>query len=176
MKKEEYEVYYGEASRDVDDDMECLQEKCRRKKAHRIVLDAGREAFYQADELREQVERQQQEIDDLNEQLEQKDAEMANMRLQHQAEIDALQKQLLEAQNNHLESERQHLQSEKQQLVAEVKAKPLEIHNHFGAGSNSQVFNDKVNGRFEKLEKLKKKDKKDNKDKKRWKKIVRKML
>ena len=106
MKKEEYEVYYGEASRDVDDDMECLQEKCRRKKAHRIVLDAGREAFYQADELREQVERQQQEIDDLNEQLEQKDAEMANMRLQHQAEIDALQKQLLEAQNNHLESSR----------------------------------------------------------------------
>ena len=167
MKKEEYEVYYGEASRDVDDDMECLQEKCRRKKAHRIVLDAGREAFYQADELREQVERQQQEIDDLNEQLEQKDAEMANMRLQHQAEIDALQKQLLEAQNNHLESE-------KQQLVAEVKAKPMEIHNHFEPGSNSQVFNDRVNGHFEK----KKKDKKDKKDKKnkRWKKIVRKML
>ncbi len=174
MKKEEYEVYYGEASRDVDDDMECLQEKCRRKKAHRIVLDAGREAFYQADELREQVERQQQEIDDLNEQLEQKDAEMANMRLQHQAEIDALQKQLLEAQNNHLESEKQHLESEKQQLVAEVKAKPMEIHNHFEPGSNSQVFNDRVNGHFEK----KKKDKKDKKDKKnkRWKKIVRKML
>ena len=57
----------------------------------------------------------------------------------------------------------------------------MEIHNHFESGSNSQVFNDKVSGRFtktekltksEKLEKLKKKDKKN----KRWKKIVRKML
>ena len=149
MKKEEYEVYYGEASRDVDDDMECLEEKCRRKKAHRIVLDAGREAFYEADELREQVERQQQEIDDLNEQLEQKDAEMADMQREMQAEIDDLRRQLLEAQNEHLESEKQHLE-------AEVNAKPLEIHNHFESGSNSQVFNDKVNGNFEKLTKLEK--------------------
>ena len=147
MKKEEFEVYYDEASRDVDDDMECLQKKFRRKEAHRRVLEAGRDAYLKADELRELVESQQAEIDDLNEQLEQKDAEMANMRLQHQAEIDALQKQLLEAQNDHLESERQ-------QLVAEVKAKPMEIHNHFEPGSSSQVFNDKV----------------------RWKKIVRKML
>ena len=165
MKKEEYEVYYGEASRDVDDDMECLEEKCRRKKAHRIVLDAGREAFYEADELREQVERQQQEIDELNEQLEQKDAEMADMQREMQAEIDDLRRQLLEAQNEHLESEKQHLE-------AEVNAKPLEIHNHFESGSNSQVFNDKVNGRFEK----KKKDTTDKQDKKRWKKIVRKVL
>ena len=147
MKKEEFEVYYDEASRDVDDDMECLQKKFRRKEAHRRVLEAGRDAYLKADELRELVESQQAEIDDLNEQLEQKDAEMANMRLQHQAEIDALQKQLLEAQNDHLKSERQ-------QLVAEVKAKPMEIHNHFEPGSSSQVFNDKV----------------------RWKKIVRKML
>ena len=167
MKKEEYDAYYDEASRDVDDDMECLQKKFRRKEAHRRVLDAGREAFYKADELRELVESQQQEIDDLNEQLEQKDAEMANMQREMQAEIDDLRRQLLEAQNEYLESEKQH-------LVAEVKAKSMEIHNHFEPGSNSQVFNDRVNGHFEK----KKKDKKDKKDKKnkRWKKIVRKML
>ena len=147
MKKEEFEVYYDEASRDVDDDMECLQKKFRRKEAHRRVLEAGRDAYLKADELRELVESQQAEIDDLNEQLEQKDAEMADMCREKDAEIDALQKQLLEAQNDHLESERQ-------QLVAEVKAKPMEIHNHFEPGSSSQVFNDKV----------------------RWKKIVRKML
>ena len=95
--------------------------------------------FAEIDDLKEQVERQQSEIDDLNEQLEQKDAEMANMRQQHQAEIDNLQKQLLEAQNEHLELE-------KQQLEAEVSAKPMEIHNHFESGSNSQVFNGNITG------------------------------
>ena len=174
MKKEEFEVYYDEASRDVDDDMECLQKKFRRKEAHRRVLEAGRDAYLKADELRELVESQQAEIDDLNEQLEQKDAEMAAMRQQHQTEMDALQKQLLEAQNEHLESEKQHLESEKQQLVAEVKAKPMEIHNHFEPGSNSQVFNDKVSGKFTRKQNDKKNEKK--KDKKRWKKIVRKVL
>ena len=167
MKKEEYDAYYDEASRDVDDDMECLQKKFRRKEAHRRVLDAGREAFYKADELRELVESQQQEIDDLNEQLEQKDAEMADMQREMQAEIDDLRRQLLEAQNEYLESEKQH-------LVAEVKAKSMEIHNHFEPGSNSQVFNDKVSGKFTRKQNDKKNEKK--KDKKRWKKIVRKML
>jgi hypothetical protein len=70
---------------------------------------------------------------------------------------------LLEARNQHLEAENQHLE-------AEVHAKPLEIHNHFESGSNSQVFNDKVNGKFIRKQNDKKKNKK------RWKKIVRKML
>lgn len=170
----EIKSWRDDVRRGLNREKDLIQERSVEVNAYDQMLDAVDELISENDDLADEVERQQQEIDDLNEQLEQKDAEMANMRLQHQAEIDALQKQLLEAQNNHLESEKQHLESEKQQLVAEVKAKPMEIHNHFEPGSNSQVFNDRVNGHFEK----KKKDKKDKKDKKnkRWEKIVRKML
>lgn len=80
MKKEEFEAYYDEAIRDVDDDMECLQEKIRRKEAHRRVLEAAREAYLKADKLNDELERQQSETDDLEQQLEQKDAEIAELR------------------------------------------------------------------------------------------------
>lgn len=33
---------------------------------------------------------------------------------------------------------------EQQHLETEVRAKPMEIHNHFEPGSSSQVFNDQV--------------------------------
>ncbi|MBE6262240.1 MAG: hypothetical protein E7107_15785 [Prevotella sp.] len=168
MKKEEFDVYYDEAIRDVDDDINCLQDKYRRKEGHRRVLEAARDAYLKADRLADELDRMQTEVDDLQEQLEAKQTEMDAMCREKDVEIADLRRQLLEAQNEHLASERQHLESE-------VNAKPLEIHNHFGAGSNSQVFNDKVNGRFEKLKKNDK-NKKEKKDKKRWKKIVRKML
>ena len=129
---------------------ERVQEEGQRINGHIQLLDAMSEQVSMIDDLKYQVERQRSEIDDLEQQLEQREAEIAELRQQHQAEIDALQKQLLVAQNEHLESEKQHLESEKQQLAAEVKAKPMEIHNHFGAGSNSQVFNSKVNGKFTK--------------------------
>lgn len=160
MTYEEFEFCYDQASRDLDDNIDCMKEKVERMGAHRRVLDAARDAFSKYDDLREQVDSQQQEIDDLHEQLEQRDAEIASLRQQHQSEMDDLQKQLLEAQNVHLESE-------KQQLMAEVHAKPMEIHNHFGRGSSSQVFNEKVTGSFVKLKKEKKR---------RWKKIARKIL
>ena len=168
MTYEEFDANYDLAIRDVDDDLDCMQEKFKRKKAHRCVLEAAREAYQKADRLNDELERMQQEIDDLHEQLEAKQTEMDDMQRTMQAEIADLQRQLLEAQNEPLESERQHLE-------AEVNAKPMEIHNHFGAGSNSQVFNDKVNGRFTKQVKKDKKDKKDKKNR-QWKKIVRKML
>lgn len=168
MTYEEFDANYDLAIRDVDDDLDCMQEKFKRKKAHRCVLEAAREAYLKADRLNDELERQQQEIDDLHEQLEAKQTEMDDMCRAKDAEIADLQRQLLEAQNEHLESERQHLETE-------VNAKPMEIHNHFGAGSNSQVFNDKVNGRFTKQVKKDKKDKKDKKNR-QWKKIVRKML
>ena len=155
MNKQEFMVIYDEASRSVNSDIEDMKERFAQSEAHRRVLDAARDAYLKMDKLNDELERKQQEIDDMEEQLEQKDAEIAELR-----------QQLLEAQNANLESEKQH-------LVAEVKAKPMEIHNHFESGSSSQVFNDKVSGRFEKKVK---KDKKDKKDKKRWKKIVRKML
>ena len=114
--------------------------------------------FAEIDDLKEQVERQQSEIDDLSEQLEQRDAEIAELKRQQ------------------LEAENQHLELEKQQLVAEVSAKPMEIHNHFESGSNSQVFNDRVNGRFEKSEKVKKSENVKKKEKKRGKRMVRRVL
>ena len=74
-----------------------------------------------------------------------------------QAKCDDLRRQLLEAENDRLE--------------AEASAKPMEIHNHFEPGSSSQVFNDKVNGKFETAEKSAKKNKKEKKEKRRWKKM-----
>jgi len=116
------------------------------------LIDGMARAMGVIDEILAENESLKTEIDDLNEQLEQKEQE-----------IDELRQQLLEARNQHLEAERQHLE-------AEVHAKPLEIHNHFEPGSSSQVFNDKVSGRFTRKQNDKKKSKK------RWKKIVRKML
>ena len=165
MKREEFDFCCDEAIRDVVSDMDCMQERFRRQEDHKRVLEAAREAYHQTDRLNDEVERLQQEIDDLNEQLEAKQAEMDAMCREKDAEIAELRQQLLQVQNEHLESEKQHLE-------AEAHAKPMEIHNHFESGSNSQVFNDKVNGRFTK----KQTTKKDKKDKKRWKKIVRKML
>ena len=157
MNYDEFEVCYDEASHGIDCEIDDMKERLTRMEAHRRVLDAARDAYAKVTKLNDELEHQQSEIDNLNEQLERKDAEIAE-----------LHRQLLEAQNVHLESE-------KKQLAAEVKAKPMEIHNHFESGSNSQVFNDKVNGRFAKQVKKEKKDKK-NKKNKRWKKIVRKML
>ena len=168
MTKQEFLACYDEASRRVNSNIEDLKDSFSQMEAYRRVLDAGREAFSKMDKLNDELEEKQQEVDDLQEQLEAKQAEMDDMQRTMQAEIDDLRRQLLEAQNEHLESERHHLE-------AEVHAKPLEIHNHFGAGSNSQVFNDKVTGRFTKQVKKDKKDKKDKKNR-RWKKIVRKML
>lgn len=115
------------------------------------LIDGMARAMGVIDEILAESESLKTEIDDLNEQLEQKEQE-----------TDELRQQLLEARNQHLEAERQHLE-------AEVHAKPLEIHNHFEPGSSSQVFNDKVSGRFTRKQNDKKKSKK------RWKKIVRKM-
>ena len=118
-------------------------------------------------------ERLQTEVDDLNEQLEQRDQEIEDLRRQHQQEIEDLQRQLLEARNQHLETERQHLETE-------VRAKPMEIHNHFEAGSSSQVFNDRVSGKFGKVQSDRNKNNKKRNDikknKKKWKKTIRKML
>lgn len=56
------------------------------------------------------------------------------------------------------------------QLAAEPI--PMEIHNHFEAGSTSQVFNDRVMGKFTRKQKNYKKKKEPLK----WKKIMKKVL
>ena len=143
-----------EALKGLRQDADRIEEAGRKNNVYTRLFEAAREKIYENDDLKEEVERKQEEIDVLCKQLEQKEQVIAD-----------LQRPLLEAQNLHLESE-------KQQLEAEVSAKPTEIHNHFEPGSSAQVFNDKVTGKF--TRKQNKKDKKDKK--KRWKKIARKIL
>ena len=152
MNYEELKDWCEDARRSVEREMDSLMERHRTLCNHQQVLEAAGELLAEINRQKDELEQKDAEIDELNKQLEQKELE-----------IDDLQRQLLEARNQHLESERQHLQ-------AEVHAKPMEIHNHFESGSSSQVFNDKVNGKFTKKQNDKKKNKK------RWKKIVRKML
>ena len=160
MNIEQLEEWQDEAMSDIKREIERLQERGRRMGGYLQVMEATSELYGRIKELTEDVDKKQHEIDNLEEQVESLEAEVTELR-----------QKLLEAQNKHLEAEKQH-------LADEVKAKPAEIHNHFGAGSNSQVFNDKVEGKFTKQVKKVKKDKKDKKQKenKRWKKIVRRML
>ena len=162
MNYEELKDWCADARRSVEREMERLQEQQQAMGNHLRVLEAAGELLAEIGRQKDELEQKQSEIDRLYEQLEQKELEMTSMCQQHQSETDNLQRQLLEARNEHLESERQHLE-------AEVHAKPMEIHNHFESGSNSQVFNDKVNGKFSG------KQKDENKKRKRWKKMVRKM-
>ena len=142
MNYEELKEEVRDARRALDSKCEETMERLQQMQGFSRVLEAAEQALDENAGLREEVK----------ELREQKDKEISN-----------LKRQLLEARNEHLESERQHLE-------AEVQAKPMEIHNHFESGSSSQVFNDKVNGKFIR------KQKDENKKKKRWKKIVRKML
>ena len=163
MNYEELKDWCDEARRSVGREMDRLQEQQLTMGNHLQVLEAAGDLLGEMERQKDELEQKQQEIDRLNEELEQQQQEMADLRRQHEQETEALQRQLLEARNLRLEQERQHLE-------AEVHAKPLEIHNHFESGSSSQVFNDKVNGKFTK----KQNDK--NKSKKRWRKMVRKVL
>ena len=142
---------YDEALRRFGKRAVRVEEESREINVCTRLIETAKENISEYNDLNEEVERKQEEIDDLSPQLEQKDKE-----------IDDLRRQLLEAKNQHLESEKHHLE-------AEACAKPMEIHNHFESGSSSQVFNEKVTGKF-----IKNKDKKEKK--KRWKKIARRML
>ena len=161
------------ARRALDRERERMMEQMK-------MLDGLARATEVIGDIQAENERLQAEVDDLNEQLEQRDQEIEDLRRQHQQEIEDLQRQLLEARNQHLETERQHLETERQHLETEVRAKPMEIHNHFEAGSSSQVFNDRVSGKFGKVQSDRNKNNKKRNDikknKKKWKKTIRKML
>ena len=161
------------ARRALDRERERMMEQMK-------MLDGLARATEVIGDIQAENERLQTEVDDLNEQLEQRDQDIEDLRRQHQQEIDDLQRQLLEARNQHLETERQHLETERQHLETEVRAKPMEIHNHFEAGSSSQVFNDRVSGKFGKVQSDRNKNNKKRNDikknKKKWKKTIRKML
>ena len=166
MNYEELKDWCADARRSVEREKDRLQELQLAMGNHLRVLEAAGELLAEIDRQKDELEQKQSEIDELNEQLERKELEMTSMCQQHQSETDDLQRQLLEARNEHLELERQHLE-------AEMHAKPMEIHNHFESGSSSQVFNDRVMGKFTRKQNNKKEKKE---KKKRWKKIARKVL
>ena len=152
------EEWRDEARRALTHEADALKEQLYQRQCYMQALDATEDLVKEVKELEDQVERQQQTIDDLNEQVEQRDAEIAEKDAalaDKDAEIADLRGQLQDMRGR--------------QFVAEPMSLPMEIHNHFEAGSSSQVFNDKVTSRFEKY---KKKDKK-RKEQRKWKKTVK---
>ena len=147
MEYQELKAWRDDASSRLANEIERLQEQLQAMMSYQQVLNATDELFSKIDDLEEEVERQQREIDDLDSQLEQKTRQ-----------TEKLERELLEAKNLN--------------LSAEITAKPMEIHNHFESGSNSQVFNDNVKGKISQKRNVNK----EKKAKKRWKKIMRKML
>lgn len=162
----ELRAWQDEAMHGLRLEAERLEEKMQQINSYMRVLDAMEVLVSENEDLRDELERKQDDLDELNEQLEQKDKVIEDLRRQLQSETGNLRQLLLEAKNHHLESEKQHWE-------AEANAKPMEIHNHFESGSSSQVFNDRVMGKFTRKQNNKKEKKE---KKKRWKKIARKVL
>lgn len=116
-------AWQKDAERELRREAERLEEKGQRIGGLMKVLEATEEILAENSSLREELERKDGEIDALREELEQKAKEM-----------DELRRQLQEASSQHQESD--------------SRAQTMEIHNHFEAGSNSQVYNEKVTGKF----------------------------
>ena len=116
-------AWQKDAERELSREAERLEEKGQRIGGLMKVLEATEEILAENSSLREELERKDCEIDALREELEQKAKEM-----------DELRRQLQEASSQHQESD--------------SRAQTMEIHNHFEAGSNSQVYNEKVTGKF----------------------------
>ena len=138
-------AWQKDAERELRREAERLEEKGQRIGGLMKVLEATEEILAENSSLREELERKDGEIDALREELERKSKEMGELR-----------RQLQEASSQHQESD--------------SRAQTMEIHNHFEAGSNSQVYNEKVTGKF--TYPNNKKNKK--KEQKKWKKRSRK--
>jgi chromosome segregation ATPase len=130
-------AWQKDAERELSREAERLEEKGQRIGGLMKVLEATEEILAENSSLREELERKDGEIDALREELEQKSRETESLReeLERKAkEMDELRRQLQEASSQHQESD--------------SRAQTMEIHNHFEAGSNSQVYNEKVTGKF----------------------------
>ena len=130
-------AWQKDAERELRREAERLEEKGQRIGGLMKVLEATEEILAENSSLRNELERKDGEIDALREELEQKDCETDALReeLEQKAkEMDELRRQLQEASSQHQESD--------------SRAQTMEIHNHFEAGSNSQVYNEKVTGKF----------------------------
>lgn len=140
-------------------EIERLREKEEMLNSYMQLLDATSEFIDDMSDLTRELERSQAEVGSLSSELEEQQKESdsllqqmkeeaSSQRLEMQAEIDSLRKQLIEAKDLALASQ-------------EADAKPAEIHNHFEQGSSAQVFNDKVTGKFSKIRKWKQKEKRE---------------
>ena len=130
-------AWQKDAERELRREAERLEEKGQRIGGLMKVLEATEEILAENSSLRNELERKDGEIDALREELEQKDCETDALREeleQKVKEMDELRRQLQEASSQHQESD--------------SRAQTMEIHNHFEAGSNSQVYNEKVTGKF----------------------------
>ena len=130
-------AWQKDAERELSREAERLEEKGQRIGGLMKVLEATEEILAENSSLRNELERKDGEIDALREELEQKSRETESLReeLERKAkEMDELRRQLQEASSQHQESD--------------SRAQTMEIHNHFEAGSNSQVYNEKVTGKF----------------------------
>ena len=130
-------AWQKDAERELRREAERLEEKGQRIGGLMKVLEATEEILAENSSLRNELERKDGEIDALREELEQKSRETESLReeLEQKAkEMDELRRQLQEASSQHQESD--------------SRAQTMEIHNHFEAGSNSQVYNEKVTGKF----------------------------
>ena len=116
-------AWQKDAERELSREAERLEEKGQRIGGLMKVLEATEEILAENSSLREELEQKDCETDALREELERKAKEM-----------DELRRQLQEASSQHQESD--------------SRAQTMEIHNHFEAGSNSQVYNEKVTGKF----------------------------
>lgn len=123
-----------DARRDLGREVDHLREKKEQLNAYMRSLDATDELLSKVDDLNEELAQKQCEINDLARQLEQKEADIESLRLRLQGEIDTLREELIDARMNNLSNQ--------------AKARVIEVHNYFKAGSNSQVFNDQVTGDF----------------------------
>ena len=130
-------AWQKDAERELSREAERLEEKGQRIGGLMKVLEATEEILAENSSLRNELEQKDGEIDALREELEQKAKETESLReeLERKAkEMDELRRQLQEASSQHQESD--------------SRAQTMEIHNHFEAGSNSQVYNEKVTGKF----------------------------
>lgn len=169
-------AWQNDAERELRREAERLEEKGQRIGGLMKVLEATEEILAENSSLREELERKDGEIDALREELEQKDCETDALReeLERKSrETESLREELERKAKETDELRRQLQEASSQHQESDSRAQTMEIHNHFEAGSNSQVYNEKVTGKFTYPNNNKNKKNK-KKEQKKWKKRSRK--
>ena len=169
-------AWQKDAERELSREAERLEEKGQRIGGLMKVLEATEEILAENSSLREELERKDGEIDALSEELEQKDCETDALREeleQKSRETESLREELEQKAKEMDELRRQLQEASSQHQESDSRAQTMEIHNHFEAGSNSQVYNEKVTGKFTYPNNNKNKKNK-KKEQKKWKKRSRK--